>query len=145
MKLSLATFTILTLTFGSVQASSSSSSASRHDAQLTSGVGSAARDGSGNIDWGVNRADDRTAAKDYDDDTGPFTKAEARELSEVWPKIRQADDFDDIDWKAVGLKSAPGDHDARAFMAGHWDSLKRAARFEDIDWRAAYGDRSDHH
>ncbi len=144
MKVSLATFSFLAFALGTAQASSSTSPTSPQGAQLLGSASSDAR-GSSTIDWGATRADARTAAKDYDDDTGPFTKQEARELSEVWPKIREANSYSDINWKSVGLKDAPGDRDARAFMAGHWDSLKRAARFDDIDWRAEYGDRSEHH
>ena len=79
----------------------------------------------------------------YDDDArndrryheyGPFTREEAEELEAVWPRIRQAADFEDIDWHAEGLAHAPGDRRARRFMARHWDSLRRAARFDDIDW-----------
>jgi hypothetical protein len=79
-----------------------------------------------------------TDRKDYDSDTGPFTRDEARVMREVWPEIRGAEHFQDIDWRALGLARAPGDREARAFMAESWDSLRRAANFDDIDWRKEY-------
>ena len=74
----------------------------------------------------------------YNDQTGPFTRQEARTLRRVWPQIRDAANFDDINWRSVGLPRAPGDRAARDFVAGDWDSLRRAAQFDDIDWRAEY-------
>jgi hypothetical protein len=144
MELKVAAFTIsLFSVVGLAQAASSSSPFSRQDAQVMSSVRPGVlepRDFS-DIDGRSIRNDDRPSARAYDEETGPFTKSEAHDLSAVWPKIREAASFDDINWRSVGLEHAPGDHDARAFMAGHWDSLKRAARFEDINWRAEYGDR----
>jgi len=68
--------------------------------------------------------------------TGPFTRQEADLLSSVWPQIREAPAFEEIDWEAVGLARAPGGSEARRLMATHWDSLRSAARFSDIDWHA---------
>lgn len=94
------------------------------------------------IDWSsIRDSGNRTSAQRYDEDTGPFTRDEARQLSAVWPKIREASSFADIDWRAVGLSRAPGDRQAQAFVTAHWDSLRRAERFDDIDWRKEYGDR----
>ena len=98
------------------------------------------------IDWGDVRdygRDNgyRTAAQHYDEETGPFTREEARQLSAVWSKIREANSFADIDWKSVGMSRAPGDREAQAFATAHWGSLRRAERFDDIDWRKEYGDR----
>jgi hypothetical protein len=70
------------------------------------------------------------------DESGPFSRQEAELLSRVWPEIRQAAAFEDIDWRAVGLSRAPGDSTARRLMATHWGSLRRAADFRDIDWEA---------
>lgn len=144
MGLKVATFTIsLFSVIGLAQASSSSSRFSRQDTQVVSSVRPGVLEPSdfSGIDGRSIRNDDRPSARAYDEETGPFTKSEAHDLSAVWPKIREAASFDDINWRSVGLEHAPGDHDARAFMAGHWDSLKRAERFEDINWRAEYGDR----
>ena len=59
------------------------------------------------IDWrDVRDTGDRTSAQRYDEETGPFTRDEARELSRVWSKIREANSFADINWKAVGLSRA---------------------------------------
>lgn len=96
----------------------------------------AARD-EGPVHRGYSR-DEGSVARDYNDETGPFTRDEARALREVWSEIRDAENYDDIDWRAVGLARAPGDRYAREFMAQDWDSLRRAARFDDIDWRAEY-------
>jgi hypothetical protein len=94
------------------------------------------------IDWGAVRDHgSRTLAQRYDEETGPFTREEARQLSAIWPKIREANSFADINWKAEGLSRAPGDREAQAFVTEHWGSIRRAARFEDIDWRREYGDR----
>jgi hypothetical protein len=74
-------------------------------------------------------------------DVGPFTRDEAQALSEVWPTIREAAEFDDIDWRAHGFARAPGNSDARAIMAENWDELRRAERFSDIDWDDAVDER----
>jgi hypothetical protein len=95
------------------------------------------------IDWSdIRDSGNRTSAQRYDEDTGPFTREEARQLSAVWSTIRKASSFADVDWKAVGLSRAPGDREAQAFTTAHWDSLRRAERFDDIDWRKEYGDRN---
>ena len=72
--------------------------------------------------------------------TGPFTGYEAEALSEVWPRIRQAEDFQDINWRAHGLDRAPGSPEAQRFLATNWDELRREERFANIDWED-YGDR----
>lgn len=99
------------------------------------------------IDWrasgyqGGDRSAPRARAEtrnSYNEQTGPFTRQEARTLRRVWPRIRDAANFDDINWRSVGLARAPGDRAARDFIAGDWDSLRRAAQFDDIDWRAEY-------
>ena len=67
-------------------------------------------------------------------DVGPFTRDEAALMSRLWPEIREAEQFDDIDWRAYGLQRAPGGADAREIMAAHWSEVRREARFENIDW-----------
>jgi hypothetical protein len=57
-------------------------------------------------------------------------------MSRVWGRIRTAADFDDIDWRSVGLSGAPGSREARRIMARNWGALREAERFEDIDWAA---------
>jgi hypothetical protein len=64
----------------------------------------------------------------------PFTGYEADVLSDVWPDIRQASSFEDIDWRAAGLERAPGSPEAQRFLAEHWDEARRAERFAYIDW-----------
>jgi hypothetical protein len=94
------------------------------------------------IDWSdIRDSGSRTTAQRYDEDTGPFSRDEARQLSAVWSTIRKANSFADVDWKAVGLSRAPGDREAQTFATAHWESLRRAERFDDIDWRKEYGDR----
>jgi hypothetical protein len=73
--------------------------------------------------------------------SGPFTRDEAELLDEVWPQIRQASHYEDVNWQALGLRRAPGDRDAQRLMATHWDSVRRAADFDDIDWEATTGYR----
>ncbi len=78
----------------------------------------------------------------YRDSAGPFSPEEADAMRKVWPAIRDADDFANIDWRAVGLRRAPGDSTARSVMASNWGALKEAATFDDIDWRATAGYRT---
>jgi len=148
MTLKLAALTIVALSaIGLAQADSSSNPFSSQETQIMSGVWPKIREARDfdDINWRAIRDDDgdsRTLARhDLDDDTGPFTRSEAEDLRKVWPEIRKADAFEDIDWRSVGLDRAPGDRDAREFMADHWKSLKRADRFDDIDWRVEDRDR----
>jgi hypothetical protein len=101
----------------------------------------------GDIDWralgyeGGDRSSSRAhgeARTGVNEDTGPFTRQEARDLRAVWSTIREAENFNDINWRSAGLARAPGDRQARRFMAEDWGSLRRAAQFDDIDWRAEY-------
>jgi hypothetical protein len=99
-----------------------------------------------NIDWD-DVVDDRelTSGRRYaggfggDSSTGPFTEFEAGLMSQVWGRIRQADSYDDIDWRSVGLSGPPGDRSARRIMASHWGEVRQAERFEEIDWDATTG------
>jgi hypothetical protein len=85
-----------------------------------------------------------TAAAQYRGSfNGPFTGYEAQALSEVWPQIREAARFEDINWRAHGLSAAPGSPEARRLMATNWNDLRRAQRFEDIDWSNYYAARGD--
>lgn len=72
----------------------------------------------------------------------PFGREDARAMSQVWGRIRTAAEFDDIDWRDVGLSGAPGSREARRVMATHWGQLREAERFEDIDWTATAGSRT---
>ncbi len=76
---------------------------------------------------------------------GPFTDAEAQLLSAVWPEIRGADDFEDINWPAHGLSRAPGKRDVLQLLSTNWDQVRRATRFEQIDWDALAEDRPQTH
>ncbi|MBN1240541.1 MAG: hypothetical protein JXB36_18710 [Gammaproteobacteria bacterium] len=78
----------------------------------------------------------------YSRESGPFTRQEAELMSAVWPEIRQARSFEQIDWERVGVEYAPGDAEARRVMAENWDTLRQAAQFSDIDWEATTGYRS---
>jgi hypothetical protein len=73
--------------------------------------------------------------------TGPFTGYEAETLSEVWPQIRQAANYQDINWRAHGLDRAPGTPEAQRLLSSNWDELRREQRFEDIDWDEYYDSR----
>jgi hypothetical protein len=73
-------------------------------------------------------------AQDRYSSTGPLTGYEAEALSEVWREIREAEDFEDINWRAHGLNRAPASADAQRFLAQNWDELRREERFTDIDW-----------
>ena len=65
---------------------------------------------------------------------GPFTDPEAQLLSAVWPEIRVAANYEDINWPAHGLARAPGNRNAQRLMAENWRELRNASRFEQIDW-----------
>ena len=69
----------------------------------------------------------------------PFSREEEATLSRVWGQIRTAGEFDDINWRSVGLSGPPGSREARRLMAQHWGQLREAARFEDVDWAATTG------
>jgi hypothetical protein len=70
---------------------------------------------------------------------GPFTDAEAQVLSAVWPEIREAADYEDINWPSIGLNRAPGSRDVQRMMSENWDELRREPRFEAIDWNQYVG------
>ena len=72
--------------------------------------------------------------------TGPFTGYEADALADVWSEIRQAEDFEDINWRAHGLNRAPGSPEAQRLLATNWDELRREERFADIEWDEYDGD-----
>jgi hypothetical protein len=74
--------------------------------------------------------------------TGPLTGYEAEAISDVWREIRQAEDFEDINWRAHGLNRAPGSAEAQRFLAANWDDLRREERFDDIDWDEYRDERS---
>ena len=73
--------------------------------------------------------------------TGPFTGYEAETMSDVWSEIRQAGNFEDINWRAHGLSRAPGTPEAQRLLSANWDELRREQRFEDIDWDEYYDTR----
>lgn len=64
----------------------------------------------------------------------PFTGYDAEVMSDVWPDIREAASFEDIDWRAAGLDRAPGSPEAQRFLARHWEEAREAERFAYIDW-----------
>jgi hypothetical protein len=74
--------------------------------------------------------------------TGPLTGYEAEAISDVWQEIREADDFEDINWRAHGLSRAPASAEAQRFLAANWDDLRREERFADIDWDEYRDERS---
>jgi hypothetical protein len=74
---------------------------------------------------------------DVDDEVGPFTRQEAAVLSRLWPQIREAASYEDIDWRAYGVR-APGDRDAQRIMSRNWGEYREAGRFEDINWEGTY-------
>ena len=65
---------------------------------------------------------------------GPFTDAEAQLLSAVWPQIREAENYEDINWPAYGLARSPGSRDVQRLMSANWPELRTASRFEQINW-----------
>jgi hypothetical protein len=72
---------------------------------------------------------------------GPFTDAEAQLLSAVWPEIREAEDYEDINWSAHGLARAPGSREVQRVMAANWDEVRQARRFEEVDWTEVSAER----
>jgi hypothetical protein len=99
------------------------------------------------IDWDAIADDPRRANRQYAGGFGsssasPFTTDEAAVMSRVWGQIREAGNFNDINWRAAGLSGPPGNREARRIMATHWGQLREAARFEDIDWASTTGSRT---
>jgi hypothetical protein len=72
----------------------------------------------------------------------PFTREESAAMSRAWGQIRETARFEDINWRAMGLKGAPGDREARRLTEKHWSELRKAAQFEDINWQATTGYRA---
>ena len=72
--------------------------------------------------------------RDGDEFRRPFTGYDAEVMSDVWPDIREAASFDDIDWRAAGLERAPGSPEAQRFLARNWEEARKAERFAYIDW-----------
>jgi hypothetical protein len=105
------------------------------------------------IDWDGYMGGSRTSRNERSNDRfeqqfpgpftgyGPFSRDESQLLAEVWPQIRDAARFDDINWRAYGLVQPPGDADARRVIAANWDSVRREERFQDIDWDRIVDDR----
>jgi hypothetical protein len=81
---------------------------------------------------GVSAQQDRTSQ-------GPLTWQEAELMNSVWPQIRTAAAFEEIDWESVGLDGPPGDAEARRLMAAHWGTLREANQFREINWQATTG------
>jgi hypothetical protein len=81
-------------------------------------------------------------AQSRDGFAGPFTGYEAGVLADVWPDIREAEDFGQINWIAHGLNRAPGSPEAQRFLAANWEELRREKRFADIDWDEYLDDKS---
>jgi hypothetical protein len=73
-------------------------------------------------------------AQDRYTSAGPLTGYEAEAIGDVWREIREAEDFEDINWRAHGLNRAPASAEAQRFLAANWDELRREERFSDIDW-----------
>lgn len=73
---------------------------------------------------------------------GPFTDSEAQLLSAVWPEIREAAHYGDINWPAHGLTQAPGNRDVQRLMSANWRELRTASRFEQVDWDRFVGGSS---
>lgn len=74
-------------------------------------------------------------AQDGEEFQRPFTGYDAEVMSDVWPDIRQAASFEDIDWRAAGLERAPGSPEAQRFLARNWEEARKAERFAYIDWQ----------
>ena len=97
------------------------------------------------IEWEKYR-DDRSGRKSRAERQGqlesndsPFSPEEFVAMSRAWGPMRQAGRFEDIDWRAIGFRNAPGDREARRIMSQKWQQLRTAERFEDIDWLATTG------
>ena len=70
---------------------------------------------------------------------GPFTESEAQLLGAVWPEIREAAHYGDINWPAHGLARAPGNREVQRLMSANWRELRTASRFEQVDWDRLVG------
>jgi len=77
------------------------------------------------------------AQQDLAGQTGPYTTLEAAVMIRVWPAIRTAARYEDINWAALGLAGAPGSEEARWLTTRRWGRLRPAANFTDINWQAS--------
>jgi len=73
-------------------------------------------------------------AQDRDEFESPFKGYDAEVMSDIWPDIREAASFEDIDWRAAGVERAPGSREAQQFLARNWEEARKAERFAYIDW-----------
>src|SRR5262245_10743449 len=97
---------------------------------------------------GVRVAATTVHAQSRDGYRGPPPGYEAELMSDVASELREAENFEDINWPAHGLNRAPASPEAQQFLATHWDELRREERFADIEWdeyRDKRGSRAERH
>jgi hypothetical protein len=91
------------------------------------------------MDREMARCGDAAPLGDVGPMVGPFTRDDALVMASIWPEIRLAARFEDINWRSVGLPDPPGSDEALALMSTHWPVLRAEPDFADIDWSVVSG------
>lgn len=68
----------------------------------------------------------------------PFLQSDYQKLAALFPQVRSAANWSDINWAAHGGKPqlTAGVED---FIAANWNAIRPAANFQDINWNASSG------
>jgi hypothetical protein len=68
----------------------------------------------------------------------PFLQSDYQKLSALFPQIRSAANWNDINWDVIGGKPqlTAGVED---FISANWRAIRPAANFQDINWNAGTG------
>lgn len=76
------------------------------------------------------------AQQSYGD--SPFQQSDYQALSSIFPQVRSAANWSDINWDALGGKPQLSDG-VENFIASNWGAIRPAANFGDINWNASAG------
>lgn len=68
----------------------------------------------------------------------PFLQSDYQTLSALFPQIRSAANWSDINWAAHGGKPQLTDG-VENFISSNWSAIRPAANFQDINWNASTG------
>jgi hypothetical protein len=68
----------------------------------------------------------------------PFLQSDYLTLASLFPKVRSAANWNDINWSAIGGKPQMSEG-VENFIASNWGAIRPAANFSDINWNAGTG------
>ena len=57
---------------------------------------------------------------------GPYTDEEAQLMIAVWPTIRGAARYEDVNWATLSPSGAPGSAEAQQLTSRYWETLRSA-------------------